>query len=188
VIWPERSRKWSMGPLLRDVRQIDRWLEHVTDFRACVQAGGNVGVYPRSLAEHFGTVYTAEPDAENFAALKQNVPSNVVAFQAALGDGGTVGLKTEGLPPLSYHVVDTGDIPCLRVDDWGIDCGLIALDVEGYELAALKGAAQTIARCHPVIVVETGHEARYGHSREDMVDWLKGYRLVDRVGRDEVWA
>lgn len=37
--------------------------------------------------------------------------------------------------------------------------GAIHLDVEGHEHAVLEGAAQIIARCHPVLVLETFPEA-----------------------------
>jgi hypothetical protein len=36
---------------------------------------------------------------------------------------------------------------------------LVKIDVEGHERAVLDGARETIARFHPAIVMETGHES-----------------------------
>ena len=51
--------------------------------------------------------------------------------------------------------------PALTIDSLGLDrVGLIKIDVEGAEHDVIRGAAQTIARCRPVVVVEEGHAER----------------------------
>lgn len=40
--------------------------DHVSNKKVVVQAGGNMGMYPRLLADMFETVYTFEPDPMNF--------------------------------------------------------------------------------------------------------------------------
>ena len=178
--------------VLRDSGNIDRWLAHCSGRRECVQAGANVGVFPKVLAGHFEVVYAVEIDATNFADLRANaMPDNVRAFRGAVGEAaGRVGCRHERLP--ISHCVGPGDeVDVIRIDDWALQhCDLIALDVEGYEWPALKGAAQTIERCRPVLVIETkGHGQRYGYADVEMNDWLeaRGYRCVERVGRDNVW-
>jgi hypothetical protein len=89
--WPEADRR-ARGVILRDVvTDVPRVLGHI-EGRACiVQAGGNVGVYPLALADHFRRVITFEPDAENAACLWRNLAARDVfkrvdARQAALGE------------------------------------------------------------------------------------------------------
>ena len=178
--------------VLRDSAAIDQWLVHCPQRRECVQAGGNVGVFPKVLAQHFERVYTVELDAQNFADLQVNVPDNVRAFHGALGEApGRVGCHRADLA-ISHYVEEGGDVPVLTVDDFALErCDLIALDVEGYEWPALKGAERTIERCRPLLVVETkGHGKRYGYEDSEMAKWLteRGYRWIDRVNRDDVWA
>src|SRR5690242_8826641 len=52
-----------------------------------VQAGGNLGLFPKFLAHHFAHVYTFEPSADLFPLLCRNAPeTNISRFQAALSD------------------------------------------------------------------------------------------------------
>ena len=56
-----------------------------------------------------------------------------------------------------------------------MDVDLIQLDVEGYELRALRGAELTIRRTWPVVMVELkGLGARLGDPDEAVVAWLEG--------------
>lgn len=179
--------------VLRDSAAIEQWLVHCPQRRECVQAGGNVGVFPKVLAGHFERVYTVELDAQNFADLTTNaMPPNVTAFHGALGEApGRVGCHRAPLA-ISHYVEAGGDVPVLTVDGFDLgQCDLIALDVEGYEWPALKGAEHTIERCRPLLVVETkGHGRRYGYKDRDLAQWLgeRGYRLLERVNRDDVWG
>jgi len=170
---------------------IEAILPHAKRRGVAVQAGGNVGILPKLLAEHFGEVYTYEPDPENFACLRRNVTeANVIARRAGLGNKASmtgIGRNPENCG--QSHIVEGDDVPVVRIDELGLAvCDLIALDVEGYELPALMGAAKTIARCRPLIVVEeTSLGARYGIEKGAAVDWLVdtfGYGVVGTHGRD----
>lgn len=51
------------------------------------------------------------------------------------------------------HEVDL--VPQVAIDDLGLwDCTLIKIDVEGHEMAVLKGAKETITRYQPAIYLE----------------------------------
>ncbi len=184
----------------RDLPALDRIIARVRQHRVAVQAGGNLGVYPKRLAERFDTVYCFEPDAESFAALAVNAPAaNIVRFQAALGaKHELVGLSAvrrdgSGRPshPGLTHVSGPGVVPTLCIDDLNLPvCDLICLDVEGYELFALQGAVETLRRCRPVIACEINKNlAHVGHSAADLVNLLTsvGYVCADQQGSDVVF-
>jgi hypothetical protein len=62
-----------------------------------------------------------------------------------------------------------------RLDDLQLDnVGFIKIDVEGHELAVLKGARETLARCRPNLVVEM--EERHTKRRiEDLIGEVEAY-------------
>ncbi len=180
-------------------------LEHVialTPGRAvALQAGGNLGLWPKRLAQDFQTVYTFEPAADLFAILQKNAPEqNIVKFQAALGErhelvhmsrerrDGKTRPPHEGIT----HVDGPGTIPTLRIDDLELPvCNLLCLDLEGWELFALRGAAATIHRCLPVICVEINeHIGHVGLTQQDVRDFLTSlrYRQHLRFVADDVWV
>jgi FkbM family methyltransferase len=164
--------------------------------RVAIQAGGNVGVLPQLLSEHFGTVITLEPDAENFACLQRNVTSeNVIQIQAALGEApGTASLTRKPANCGGHYINGHGkDIAVETIDclGMGLDaCDLIVLDVEGCEMQALKGAEQTIARFKPAIMIEdNGLSERYGTPKGATPQWLVdrfGYRVKSANRRDVI--
>lgn len=193
----EESLKWCRKelPKLDDVVKLTR------EKRVAVQAGGHLGVFPKRLAESFETVYTFEPAADLFAMLMRNAPeANIVKFQAALGDErGCIGLSRARRDPSGKpehegltHVEGPGVIPTLRVDDLGLSvCDLLYLDIEGWELYALRGAVETITLCRPVIAVEINKNAGFlGIDplaiRALIVDL--NYRLHRRYQSDEIFV
>jgi FkbM family methyltransferase len=168
-------------------------LPHLGKRGLAVQAGGNVGILPKLLAEHFDVVHTFEPDAENFRCLKQNVTEpNVVAYPCALGSlPGHVGIARGAENCGQAHVNGEGLTPMRSIDSLKLPaCDLIALDVEGYELEALKGASVTIGKYAPVICLEeNGLCERYGVKQGQAIDWLVdtfGYGVVGMHGRDVI--
>jgi FkbM family methyltransferase len=189
--------KWS----LRDLETLEVVLRHVPGRKAAVQAGGNLGVFPKRLAQEFETVYTFEPAPQLFHALAQNVPErNVIKLQAALGlkhemvslarnrRDGSGRPEHDGLT----HVAGPGNIPTLMIDDLSLAaCDLIYLDIEGFEFFALMGAEETIARCKPVIAVEINSGVKhYGHSAETLRSFIcgLGYRQLLKMHSDEVFV
>lgn len=165
-----------------------KWFNHVKKYDVVVQAGGCCGMYPRLLAEKFGTVYTFEPDPLNFFCLVNNcLKGNVVAMNAALSDASKlVGIYRNGSVG-EERITIGGWIPCFRVDDLPLEkCDLIAFDLEGQEGPALLGAAQTISTFKPVVICED-HQ-----NRGDLLDILKyivgSYECVDRSEQDNIYV
>lgn len=192
-LWPAADPK---APRLSRVTvdDIAVALNYCRDRRVVVQAGGNCGVWPRRMAEMFGVVYTFEPDAQNFTALAVNTAdcANVIRFQAALGDApGFVDLERNTVNCGAHYVSGAGPIPVMRIDDLGLSaCDLIYLDIEGYELKALFGAARTILMHRPVIAFEDkGLSEKFGTSQGVIEVWLAdsfSYRVAERVRKDVI--
>lgn len=189
--------KWSF----RDLRGLDEVIAIVPGRALVVQAGGNLGLFPKRLAEEFVRVITFEPDPKLFSHLKQNAPEkNIEPVWAALGecnDPVSVSSKrrdSTGKPDHEglTHVSGSGNIPQVRLDEMSLPCcDLIYLDIEGYELHALRGATETIARCRPVIAIENNKNAKFaGFTREQVSAWVleRGYKFVMRVNSDDVFV
>jgi FkbM family methyltransferase len=168
----------------------------MTQFRTVIQAGGNIGVYPATMAGQFERVLTVEPDLVNYQALLLNVAGrdNIEHHWAAFGDKiGTASVDHVYPENIGAHQLKAGsDVRVLTIDSFGVDnCDFIQLDVEGYEHLALLGAERTIKKTHPVITLELkGLGSRYGYSDQDTISLLDswGYEIVGRVNRDVIFA
>lgn len=189
--------KWSF----RDLQQLDKALKLTTRRQIAVQAGGNLGLFPKRLAEEFVRVITFEPDAQLYAALKRNAPEvNIEAIRACLGYERTpVSLSahrrdSSGRPSHEglTHVSGAGTIPQVRLDDFNLPaCDLLYLDIEGYEMFALQGAEETIDRFRPVIGVEINRSTTfYGIDADELRNWIlsKNYKLSLQMNSDEVYV
>lgn len=200
--WPVRSFMGSYDALKwnrRDLPQLDAIVALTRGRTAVIQAGGNLGVFPKRLAASFQTVYTFEPAADLFEILMHNAPEpNIVKFQAAVGDERTlVGLsriRRDGKPDNHEgitHVSGPGTIPTLRIDDLQLPvCDLVQLDTEGWEFFALRGAVDTLARCRPLLAVEINKGIEFvGFTRETVRAFIQaqGYRHVVTLQSDEVF-
>jgi FkbM family methyltransferase len=187
--------KWTR----RDLPNLDRTIERVPKRRVAVQAGGNLGIYAKRLAESFDAVYSFEPASDLFAMMTANAPEpNIYRFQAALGfERAMVGVsrqRRDGKPDNHEgitHVSGPGWIPTLRLDDLMLtECDLIVLDVEGWEYFALQGAVDTIRRCRPWLSVEVNKNAGFVNIDPEAIRAYivrLGYRFVERLQSDEIY-
>lgn len=191
--WPEGDIE-ARPAILSTVQDLHEFMAHCDHKRVAVQAGGNVGVFAKELAKHFERVLTFEPDPANWECLVQNLSeTNIEAFNAALGDAaGTVSIEHNSRNCGASRVSGDGNIPISPLDTLALDCcDLLQLDIEGYELKALKGAERTIRQHSPVIVLELkGHGERYGDSDESIISWLaeRGYTRAGSIHRDVIFT
>lgn len=165
--------------------------------RTAIQAGGHIGTWPVMLAGHFDQVITFEPERDNFTCLVANLAErtegNVFPVRGVLGmRRGPIGLKIS-VKSTGQHRIGKGElVPAYRIDDLGLaDLDAIFLDVEGFEIAALQGAAKTIERSHPVIMAEENRRAvdqgyRIGELARLLAGW--GYRKVADVNEDQIFC
>ena len=140
-----------------------------------------------------GTVYAFEPVLESYLLAKlcvqQNNLSNVLLWNAGLGKeisiahidtGEHTGLHNGG----GSQIGNVGQITSLIcIDTLSLkDISVIQLDVEGFELEALKGAVNTIEKYKPAVLVEDN-----SNNCEPFLKSL-GYVSVGNVPGLTVWS
>jgi FkbM family methyltransferase len=192
--WNARDLQENLDPVLATMQTDGRPMRNV------IQAGGNLGLFPKRLAQVFDFVYTFEPDSQNFVSMCRNAPEEkIYKFCAALGEKrGLVGISRErrdGKPNNHEgirHVAGTGSVPVFQIDDLGLEeCDLIQLDLEGYELYALNGAFRTIKKCKPILMVEINKSLKFmGLAEDDVRTALRvhhNYEFHSRINSDEIW-
>lgn len=197
-VWPASDvTSWPGQNEHKDLHKVV--LPYVQNKNIMVQAGGNCGFILSTFVEHFDFVYTFEPDATNFYCLSQNVTAdNVFKMQACLGESnGTTKVQQlvrEDRPHDigGVHVAGDGYLPLIAIDSLNLPgCDLLQLDVEGFELKALKGAVNTITKYKPVLCVELCEKwlNRYNDSSAEVVAFVEnlGYTLVSIEGVDHIF-
>jgi FkbM family methyltransferase len=134
-----------------------------------LDVGANIGVHSLYFAEAVGAngvVLAFEPQRALYQILCANIALNEIynvrALQLGLGRENGQGF----MPVLDYSRsgnfgatsigADGADqIMVATIDSLGLEhCHFIKIDVEGMEEEVIAGAAQTIARCRPLLYVE----------------------------------
>ena len=194
--WPNHDFRFSP---VRQVQDCEVALKYVKNFNCCVQAGGNVGVWPKYLSRMFKEVHTFEPSRENFECLETNVTEkNIEIYNKALSNKNElVGLTLiNGFEDYSVAYKITKDLSnfnalkeAIILDDLNLKPGLIYLDVNGYEYFAIMGAENTIKQNHPVIAFEESPLAKE-YNAGDIDEYLRniGYKKVDKINRDVIYT
>lgn len=158
----------------------------------CLDGGANIGVMSLAMASGGARVVAFEPQPMVFKFLQANVALNnlgnqVQCIQAALADAqGEIktGFFQSNVGESNFGQLNLQDlqriagpnasvtVPVVTIDDlWepeGMDLNFIKLDIEGMEPMALRGGARTIARCHPVMMIECDKPA----SSQDTIETI----------------
>ena len=190
-IWPAADQ-WCSKVIFEEVADLAEVMPLIQGRSVALQAGGNCGVWAAWLAAHFETVWTFEPDPDNFACLVKNVPVNVRYRHAGLGDrAGHVGLEADPKNCGAHYVAGPGGIPMITIDSLNLPAlDFLQLDIEGFEPLALQGAEATLRRCRPVVMIEEKglSAAYYSIKRGTAEKWLSGfgYRVVKKIRKDLV--
>ena len=194
--WPNHDEKLVQ---VNDwVRDADIAFQYIKTFDVAVQAGGACGVWPVYLAGHFKRVVTFEPVKTNAECLKMNIKGikNISFLPAALSDTiGKVNVSVDDAEKNNcgaFHISKHGQqTPTVTIDRLNLPaCSFIALDVEGFEGKALKGAAKTIKKFSPVIMVEEKplpHLKNGEHLEARQYLESIGYKEVAKIHRDVVF-
>jgi len=165
-----------------------------------IEVGSNMGVHTvpmaLELARQGRTMMAFEPQPIIFQQLCANLAlnglMNVTAMPYAcgaeagsvsftvpnyreLGNFGATEMVAPGAAP--QHTAAVHQVACFPLDSFVPpgEVALIKIDVEGFELAVLQGAVQTLERAKPILYVEND---RVAYSRQ-LIKWLldHGYRL-----------
>lgn len=162
---------------------------YIKNFRTALDVGCRVGEFTRYLHRDFQHVYAFDPNL--WPDFPCNVDlSNVTHFRCALGDevdeirmyGGTHSEKAGKAPTI---------VQVYTIDMFGFDdVDYIKIDVEGFEKKVLLGAAKTIERFSPLIVIEQNDVVLEGEHQYAAKEYLEtiGYKVVavDKRGWDFV--
>lgn len=190
-----------------------RTIEELGAFHAAIRPGmtvldigANIGIFTLAAARLVGPagrVVAFEPHPRNFRFLAANVAlngfTNVILEQAAVAeDDRPLELQLFGTDNLSLSPAASGHgstgtlrVSCLALDRYLVerrieDVGVIKLDVEGAEMAALRGMARLLEnRWKPTLVVEVHPDLlrTSGSDARDVLALLEtsGYRLTHLI-------
>lgn len=112
-----------------------------------------------------GRVVGFEPSPTNLEAARQNIRLNAISnFELVPAAVGATGGKVSFDPGFGNGSVATGgpiEVPLVTLDEYFGDTGVdfLKIDIEGYELEALRGARRLLAR-RPALAIEI-HVALY---------------------------
>lgn len=161
------------------------------------EGGTAQGYQALKIAEKIGVngkVICFEPLENFYSELKTRMAGNssIQLVKLALSDKkGKAWLSANNQ---GSRLVESGEgaQPCelADIDSWsdenGVACNAIKLDIEGEEMACLKGAKKTIARYYPLLVISIYHHAG---DNFDIPLWLMEnfpqYEL--RIGHHSIW-
>ncbi len=180
-----------------------------------IDVGAHAGQFTKLFARHLvprGRVVAIEPGAYALGILRPVLRwhrlRNVALVEAALGaEAGraTLSVPTKAGGQMRFGLASLGalkiggkmagmaseGVAVERLDDLVERLGLsrvalVKIDVEGFEMQALKGAARLLAEQRPLLVLELmdGHLARAGDSLAGALESLRaaGYRPYLRDG------
>ncbi|GAA3193792.1 FkbM family methyltransferase [Actinocorallia longicatena] len=173
-----------LGRLVRSVYprlepELGRLAEFVPAGGTALDVGGWFGPWTQRLLARADRVVTVEADPEMAALLARTFPRARVIAAAASDTTGTASFAATAVSRLAgTSTVSAGGatVPCVRLDDLDLtDVRFLKLDIEGHELPALRGAAQTVRRDEPAVLLEL--EARH-QPIEPVISLLEswGYR------------
>lgn len=173
-------------------RYFERELARIDEFVPAERGAVDVGVWwgPWSfwLARRASTVDSFEPNADLASRLDRVLPGNVTLHPVALGDhsGESMlwippgGMGTEGRATVeSQWRTDSAGrmqpVAVQRLDDVALpEIGFVKIDVEGHELAVLRGAAALLETQRPNLMIEIEERSHSEGHFDSIIDFLAG--------------
>jgi FkbM family methyltransferase len=163
--------------------------------------GDSVRMISERYGERFGHILAVEPDPANFtklqaavAALSPAARTRIDCRQNALGSARcTLHLDATGTAASATSVAASAGTIAVAADtiDALVDearATFIKLDIEGFELDALEGAARTIERHAPVLAVCVYHRQNHLWKIPLLLrEWRRDYAFFLRPHNEEGW-
>ncbi|HKP62991.1 MAG TPA: FkbM family methyltransferase [Polyangiales bacterium] len=196
-----RQNRWLRSLMVPDeVALVHGLLRRSRDLpHVLVDVGAHVGSALRPFCEDGWQIWAFEPDARNRAELMAsfgNAP-NVSIDARALSDTSRRGVpfygSSESSGISSLHAFHASHTPQGRVDtltleqacrELGIEqIGVLKVDVEGHDLAVLRGVPWHTERLRPAVVICEFEERKtrgQGHGFEELAEYLRehGYHML----------
>jgi FkbM family methyltransferase len=177
-IAPARRKLGLQCFIVRLTTEMEPEMKYLDEFiagtRTAVDIGANVGTYTYRLSKRFQRVVAFEINERITEAIRQYRPSNVELIHCGLSShagraqfyvpvsggvelAGWASLSRENFPGAEQVVAYETELKPL--DEFALaDVDFMKIDVEGHEVEVLKGAAETIARSRPMVLVELKKE------------------------------
>jgi FkbM family methyltransferase len=152
-----------------------------------IEVGANMGTHSVDMARACdpGTFYAFEPQPRLFQIMAGNLAlnniTNALVYPEGCGDA-----EGEAIVPLVDYdqtgnfggvALGSGDAQGINVrirtiDSLGLEqCRLVKIDVEGFEPAVIRGAAETIRRCRPILYVENDRASQ----QQEVIDLIAAH-------------
>ena len=170
--WAERQvmRRFYSRELATGEFELKLIAQLVRSDQLAVDIGANIGTYTFHMSRHARRVEAFEPNPDVAWRLRRQFGANVMVNLVALSSGygpatfqipiAADGDEVTALGSLVDHGWKAGEarkiiVPMMTLDAYALEqVGLIKIDVEGHEEAVLDGAAGTIARERPNLLIE----------------------------------
>jgi FkbM family methyltransferase len=202
---------WVRLPASRAVETLEERFWRSLDLKGLVvyDVGAFKGTLTMFFASRCAHVVSYEPNSINYTRLLENLRLNALnnvtvrklgvgassgsgdlVFMPLMTGGGSLERKTVDQLKKSGAAVESERIQITTIDQDITDAGLprpdfIKIDIEGSELEALKGAAETLAAYGPTLFLEMHGETLREKKRKvtEIVDWLAkaGYADVRHI-------
>ncbi|OBB94321.1 FkbM family methyltransferase [Mycobacterium sp. 852002-40037_SCH5390672] len=126
-------------------------------------------------ARDLGSMFDAVGAAVQVQAVALSDEPGVLAMRVVASEPGRSTIEAGNqLGDVHGGNIESIDVPVRRLDDLDLeDIGLIKIDVEGHELAVLRGATETLTHHRPAIVVEA-EERHHRNSVAEITALLNG--------------
>jgi FkbM family methyltransferase len=197
-----RRMKAPLADYQQDVRTPA--LSFVVGHELAVDGGAHVGIWTRWMEAHFRAVLAIEPVPETFACLLDNIGPDTLAYRYALnhtagwgriehgepGNSGDIRVSRCGAPssdddPKHVRLITLDKLLAKTLP--GVPVRLIKLDLQGGEQAALQGAADTLQRWWPVLVIESCASTPPSLLPDRHLERI-GYKLRGTIRDDQIWS
>lgn len=188
---PGPREKRNLLNIIHEIIGLNQYrVELIPSGGVVIDAGANMGVFSIfAAAKHpKATIYAFEPMPATFEALKENVRHypNIKAFNCGLGETAkTAAMIDTGHSGGNY--VGTGNVPVSikTIDSLDLPVGFIKIDTEGYESNIIRGAAQTIKRHKPIIVMSAYHKPGDETALPALLNSIAPYQCELRQDREK---
>lgn len=171
----------EMAAVWDKVQYYDSQIYDISKIKSIVDCGAFIGdsflsfcnEYERATGMNFtGTVYLLDPDEYNQEQIRKNCQNSKADIKrlkiGAWNKEDTLAFQLDENQRTAGKITDTGNV---RINVDAIDnivkedkVDFIKMDIEGAELNAIKGAAQTIKKEHPILAICVYHK------REDLLE------------------